>query len=98
MVKSKKISKKDKRRIKLIFSVMVLLLSFIVLSIGKIWFQVFDKKQESQILKIKIDNLVNEEQTLKNELIKLQNADYLARYAREKYLYSRDGEITIKIP
>ena len=29
---------------------------------------------------------------------KLQDPDYIARYAREKYLYSKDGEFIIKIP
>ena len=29
---------------------------------------------------------------------KLQDPDYIARDAREKYLYSKDGEFIIKIP
>ena len=29
---------------------------------------------------------------------KLQDPDYIARYAREKYLYSKDGEFILKIP
>ena len=29
---------------------------------------------------------------------KLQDPDYIARYAREKYFYSKDGEYIIKIP
>ena len=29
---------------------------------------------------------------------KLQDPDYIARYAREKYSYSKDGEIILRIP
>ena len=35
---------------------------------------------------------------LKSEVAKLQDPDYVARYAREKYLYSKSGEIIIRIP
>ena len=31
------------------------------------------------------------------EIQKLKDPDYLARYARENYLYSKDGEYIIKI-
>ena len=37
------------------------------------------------------------EETLSSDIIKLQDPDYIARFAREKYLYSRNGEIIIKI-
>ena len=38
------------------------------------------------------------EDELKATVTKLQDPDYVARYAREKYLYSKDGEIIIRIP
>ena len=28
----------------------------------------------------------------------LEDPEYVARYAREKYLYSKDGELIIRIP
>ncbi len=34
---------------------------------------------------------------LKNEIIKLNNPEYLAMYAREQYSYSKDGELILKI-
>ena len=42
-------------------------------------------------------NLKQEEDNLKNEIVKLKNPDYLARYARESYMYSKDGEYIIKV-
>ncbi len=40
---------------------------------------------------------LSEEENLKSEINKLQDPEYVARYAREKYLYSKDDEIIIKI-
>jgi cell division protein FtsB len=38
-----------------------------------------------------------EEENLKEEINRLQDPEYMAKYAREKYLYSKNGEIIIKI-
>ncbi len=51
-----------------------------------------EKKYEQELLDLEID-----EKNLKNEIEKLKDPDYLARYAREKLLYSKDGEIIIKM-
>ena len=40
---------------------------------------------------------LEEEDILNDEISKLQDPEYLAKYAREKYLYSKDDEIIIKI-
>ncbi|NLC48199.1 MAG: septum formation initiator family protein, partial [Tenericutes bacterium] len=40
---------------------------------------------------------LTEEETLKSEINKLKDPEYMARYAREKYLYSKNDEIIIKI-
>lgn len=37
-----------------------------------------------------------EEEELKSDIEKLQDPEYLARYAREKYLYSGEDELIIK--
>ena len=37
------------------------------------------------------------EAALKVDVEKLQDSDYIARYAREKYLYSKDGEFILNI-
>ena len=42
--------------------------------------------------------LKEKEEELSVDANKLQNPDYIARYAREKYLYSKDGEIILQIP
>ncbi len=51
-----------------------------------------EKKYEQELLNLEID-----EKNLKNEIEKLKDTDYLARYARENYQYSKNGEIILKI-
>ena len=53
---------------------------------------------EKQDLQKQITQLASEEEKLKNEVNKLQDPEYIARYAREKYSYSKDGEYIIKLP
>ena len=68
------------------------------LSIGKYWVDIFDKYQEKNELNKELENLREKEEQLKVDADKLQNPDYVARYAREKYLYSKDGEYILQIP
>ena len=45
----------------------------------------------------KLEELKEEEKILSDDVEKLKNPEYAARYAREKYLYSKNGEKIIKI-
>ncbi len=61
------------------------------------WGKILDKYKEKKDLEIQYDTLIDKEKLLKKEVSKLQDPDYIAKYAREKYLYSKDGEYIIKI-
>ncbi len=67
-------------------------------TIGRYWIEIFEKYQEKKSLEKKLVDLKEEEERLRVDADKLQDPDYIARYAREKYLYSKDGEYIIKIP
>lgn len=67
-------------------------------TIGKYWVEIFEKYQEKKILDDELTSLKEKEEELKVDANKLQNPDYIARYAREKYLYSKDGEFILQIP
>ena len=54
-------------------------------------------KKEISELKTAYMEKLEEEDILNDEISKLQDPEYLAKYAREKYLYSKDDEIIIKI-
>ena len=91
---------KTKRRRRMLFlglsSVIVIVAT--TFTIGKYWIEIYDKYQEKKQLEEELVSLKNKEKQLKVDANKLQDPDYIARYAREKYLYSKDGEIILKIP
>ncbi len=97
MAKSKA---KTKRRRRILFlglsSVIVIFVT--TFTIGKYWIEIYDKYQEKEKLEKELISLKNKEKKLKVDANKLQDPDYIARYAREKYFYSKDGEFILKIP
>ena len=70
----------------------------VTLSIGKYWVEIIDKYKEKKELNKELALLREKEEQLKVDANKLQNPEYVARYAREKYLYSKDGEYILQIP
>ena len=42
--------------------------------------------------------LKEKEEELKVDVERLEDPDYVARYAREKYMYSKEGEIILRLP
>ena len=59
--------------------------------------KVIELKKEQQELSGTLVELKEKEETLKAEVNKLQDPDYIAKYAREKFMYSGDGEYIIRI-
>jgi len=48
-------------------------------------------------LKDQIANLENEKEVLETDILKLEDADYIAKYVREKYFYSKEGELILRM-
>ncbi len=94
----KRITKKTKRRLTFLSSIILLLVGVIISSVFKDMCQVFKNKNEIAILTDKYNTLLHEEESLQSEITKLQDEDYVARYAREKFLYSLPNEVIIKLP
>jgi cell division protein DivIC len=95
---SKKGLKQAKKRLLLEILVFLVLLAFLSFSMFKVWLQIIDNKSNIVSLNEKYEKLLEEEKALKSDVNKLQDPDYVARYAREKYLYTRDGELIIRMP
>jgi len=84
-------------RLKLLIFVFLFLLACVTKSVYSDWVQIFKNKQMTNELTSQYNNLVEEQTKLQSEVVKLQDPSYVARYAREKYLYSKDGEVIIKV-
>ena len=67
-------------------------------TVGTTSYQLYKKSKEKEQFEKELADLKDKEDELKATVSKLQDPDYVARYAREKYLYSKDGEIIIRIP
>lgn len=94
----KRSNKKAKRRIFLFF----VIFGSIIGSLSYSFFSNIEKimkiNEEKQTLNYKLVALKEEEEVLNSDIKKLQDPEYVARYAREKYLYSKEGELIIRIP
>lgn len=96
MAKTKKTSKKERKRLFIISLAIITLLCFLVGSVYKDWQQIlFNRKEEIELTK-KYEQLLDNEVKLSAEITKLQDDEYLARYAKEKYMLSSSDDIIIK--
>jgi len=93
----RKKSKKEKRRLLLITFLIVSLSTFLIKSVFSDWVQIMHNNKEIHTLHDRKKALLDDEASLKAEVTKLENPEYVARYAREKYLYSMPDEIIIRV-
>ena len=97
MTKKKKKASKHKIRLFLAFIVF----SGITIVLGYNLFSniitINRMKLEKKELKEKIVSLEEEKKVLKSDIKKLENSDYIAKYVREKYFYSKDGEFILRM-
>ncbi len=88
---------KMRRRVILFGSLSVFVIAITLVTTLQYWVQIYDKYKENKELTLKLKKLKKKEAALKVDVNKMQDSDYIARYAREKYLYSKDGEFILNI-
>lgn len=93
--------RRRKRFLRRFLTVGVLVLSLVTLG----YFTFTDRlsrlaEAQSQLdqYKEEYSNLVEKEEYYRDEISKLENEDYIAKLAREKYFKSEEGEIIFKLP
>ena len=98
MAKKKK-RKTSKYKIRLFFAFVVF--GGITVALGYNLFcnvvSISKMKDEKRELKSQIVTLEEEQQVLETDILKLEDPDYIAKYVREKYFYSREGELILRI-
>lgn len=98
VVKKKKFGKKAKSRLFIAFLFFGAIISMLSYKFFYNIEQIQEMKEEKDFLKEQLIKLEEEEKVLESDIQKLKDPAYVARYAREKYLYSKDGELIIRIP
>lgn len=92
-------AKNKKRQNKVFLTVLLCFVinGYIFYSLGNVWKDIYNKKLEKETLKAALTSLKEEEKKLKVEVNKLKDPSYIAKYAREKFLYSGKDEYIIKM-
>lgn len=80
---------------------MVLFFGSIIATLGYTLFldlkRIHDMKVIKRELSLERELLLEKEEEIQADIKRLSDPLYIARYAREKYLYSKDGEIILRI-
>lgn len=96
-MKRKKFSRTSKRRLAFFGTLSLIVIGYAVFSFVYYSVNLLKAKNENINLENKLNSLQNDEENLKIEIQKLKDPEYIARYARENYSYSKDGEYIIKL-
>ena len=86
-------------RMRIRFSVLVAFgcIIYFIFCLGYELYQVHNLKVEEHNLKAEYKKIKKEQEELKIKIEQLNDPEYLAKYARENYSYSKDGEYIIKL-
>lgn len=90
-------TKKEKKRLFVISVVIILLVVSLVSSVAGDWTKIMENKSKITSLNKQYNDLLSEEEKLVSEVTKLQDDDYIVRFAKEKFLYSENGELIIRM-
>lgn len=61
------------------------------------WLKISSNKKEVALLETEYKQMLGKEENLKAEVQKLKSPDYVERYAKEKFYYTKGNEIIIRI-
>ncbi len=95
-MEKKRVRKSTKHRLFILIPVTLVVITYTVASFSYYVYKIYSLKREEETLLHKLEGLKDEEDNLQTDIEKFQNPDYLARYARENYHYSKDGELVIQ--
>ena len=97
MAKKKKV-KKRATRIATFGILSIILIIIISATLFTVFKDIISKYKEKNELKQELVSLQEKKEELETDVKKLEDPEYLARYAREKYFYSKEGELILRIP
>lgn len=97
------IKKRSKYTVKTKGRMLIIFIFFgaIISTLGYTFFhdlrRIHDMSKEKNELVMEKEKLLEEEEATMADIKRLSEPEYIARYAREKYLYSKEGEIILRI-
>lgn len=97
LLTKKKVSKGAKHRLTWLAPICLFIVGYFIFTLVTTTINLYNLHEEEKYLNNKLTNLKTDAKSLKNEINKLQDKEYIARYARENYLYTKNGEYVIKL-
>lgn len=98
---AKTVKKRKTSRYKIRIFVSLVIFGAVTISLGYNLFNnvinINKMKDEKVLLNKQINELEKQKEILEADVMKLENADYIAKYVREKYFYSKDGELILRM-
>ena len=93
----RRISKASKRRLTFFGTISLIAIVYFCFSLFYNVYTIYELNKEKGELENLYIELQEEAESLKIDIEKFNDSNYLANYAREHYLYSKDGEYIIKL-
>lgn len=93
----RKMTKKSKRRLMIFGIPSIIVIAYFIITFSSYIYNYSVLKKQEKELNNELYNLQEEKAYLKTEILKLHDPSYIIRYAKEKFLYSTDGEYVIKL-
>ena len=93
----RRVSKVSKRRLRVFAPICLIAIFYSLFSLLYNGYTIYELSVEKQKLEKRLISLQEESENLKTDIEKLNDEEYLANYAREHYMYSKDGEYIIHI-
>ena len=95
---TKKKNKLAKRRLLVFGTLSIVAIAYFFTSLITYSSSIKKLENEQKNLNLELEDLKKDSENLRTEIEKLKDPEYIARYAREEYSYSKqDGEYIIKI-
>lgn len=93
----KRVTKATKRRLTVLGPVFIVIIIYFVFSLLYNVYTIYTLSMEKKNLEASYLSSQEQAEQLKIDIEKLNDPEYLADYAREKYLYTKQGEYIIKL-
>lgn len=97
MAKKKRIPKASRSRLIVFGTISCGILVYAIVNLCIYSYQIKNLSEQKKALGNELNSLKETEENLQTEINRLQDEDYLARYARENYLYTKNGEYVIQV-
>jgi len=95
--KKRRYTVKTKSRMVVIFLCFGLIISGLGYRLVSSLYQIEKIKEEKVLLEDSLVSLGDEQEKLEADIERLSDPDYIAKYVREKYFYSKDGELILRL-